>query len=71
MEGIEKGIRWEVTEWKSPADISIHDLDGKVLHTEKYEWLREPIFGPDIADCQKIDKILDRLISQYGKDEVD
>ena len=71
MEGIEKGIRWEVVDWKSPADITIYDLDGNVLHTEQYNWIHEPVFGPDVDDCREIDKILDRLINQYGKVEVD
>ena len=69
MEGIEKGIRWEVVEWRSPTDITIYDLEGNVLHTEKYYWDHEPIFGPDVDDCRKIDMILDRLIKQYGKEE--
>lgn len=67
MEGIEKSIRWEVIDWKSPADITIYDLDGNVLHTEEYEWMREPVFGPDIDDCLKINKILDELIKKYEK----
>jgi hypothetical protein len=70
MTGEEKGIKWEVIDWKSPADITIYDLDGNILHTERYEWIHEPVFGPDVEDCREIDKILDRLISQYGKDEV-
>lgn len=69
MEGIEKGIRWEVIEWRSPTDITIYDLEGNVLHTEKYYWDHEPIFGPDVADCREIDKILDKLIKKYGKEE--
>ena len=71
MEGTEKGIKWEVTDWKSPADITIYDLNGNVLHTEKYEWIHEPVFGPDVDDCAEIDKILDQLIKDYGKDKVD
>ncbi len=67
MEGIEKNIRWEVIDWRSPAKITIYDLDGNVLHTEEYEWMHEPIFGPDIDDSIEIDKILDRLIKQYGR----
>lgn len=67
MTGEEKGIRWEVVEWRSPTDIIIYDLDGHVLHTEKYEWIHEPIFGPDVDDCREIDKILTKLIKKYGK----
>ena len=67
MTGEEKGIKWEVIDWRSPADITIYDLRGNVLHTEKYEWMHEPIFGPDVDDSVAIDKILDRLIHQYGK----
>jgi len=69
VEGIEKGIKWEVVDWRSPADITIYDLQGNVLHTEKYQWMHEPIFGPDIDDCQEIDKILDKLIKQYGRED--
>ena len=71
MEGIEKGIRWEVIEWKSPTMITIYDLQGNILHAEVYQWMHEPIFGPDVDDCIEIDKILDKLIKQYGKDEVE
>lgn len=67
MKGTEKGIMWEVTDYRSPADITIYDTQGNVLHTEKYEWMHEPIFGPDVDDCAKIDKILDKLIAKYGK----
>lgn len=67
MTGEENGIKWGVTEWKSPADITIYDTDGNVLHTEKYQWMHEPIFGSDVDDCAKIDKILDKLIAKYGK----
>lgn len=67
MTGEEKGIKWEVIDWRSPADITIYDLQGNVLHTEKYEWMHEPIFGPDVDDSVAIDKILDRLIQQYGR----
>lgn len=67
MEGTEKGIKWEVIEWRSPADITIYDLQGNILHTEKYKWMHEPIFGPDVDDCQEIDKILDKLIRRYGE----
>lgn len=67
MEGIEKSIRWEVIDWKSPAEITIYDLDGNVLHTEEYEWMHEPVFGPDIDDRIEINKILDELIKKYGK----
>ncbi len=67
MTGEEKGIKWEVIDWKSPADITIYDLQGNVLHTEKYEWMHEPIFGPDVDDSVAIDKILDRLIKKYGR----
>jgi len=67
MTGEERGIKWEVLDWKSQADVNIYDANGNVLHTEKYQWMHEPIFGPDIADCIAIDKILDRLIKQYGR----
>lgn len=67
MTGEENGIKWEVTEWKSPADITIYDTNGNVLHTEKYQWEHEPVFGPDVYDCMEIDKILDRLIKKYSK----
>ena len=67
MTGEEKGIKWEVIDWKSPADITIYDLYGNVLHTEKYEWMHEPIFGPDVDDSVAIDKILDKLIQKYGR----
>lgn len=67
MTGEEKGIKWEVIEWRSPTHITIYDLDGNVLHDEEYQWIHEPIFGPDIDDCQRIDKILDNLIKKYGK----
>ena len=69
MGGIEKGIRWEVIEWRSPTMITIYDLQGNILHAEVYQWMHEPIFGPDVDDCIKIDKILDKLIKQYGKEE--
>lgn len=68
MTGEENGIKWEVTDWKSPADITIYDIQGNVLHTEKYEWMREPIFGPDVDDCAAINEILERLIKKYGKE---
>lgn len=67
MTGEENGIKGEVTEWKSPADITIYDTNGTVLHTEKYQWEHEPVFGPDAYDCMEIDKILDRLIKKYGR----
>ena len=67
MEGIEKGIKWEVIDRCSPAKIIISDLNGNILHEEEYQWMHEPIFGPDVDDCAEIDKILDRLIQQYGK----
>lgn len=67
MTGTEKGIKWEVTDYRSPADITIYDLQGNILHTEKYEWMHEPIFGPDVDDCQEIDKILDKLIRRYSE----
>ena len=67
MTGEENGIKWEVTDWRSPADITIYDIQGNVLHTEKYEWMHEPIFGPDVDDCIAIDKILDKLIKKYGR----
>ena len=70
MTGIEKGIKWEVKDYISPTDITIYDLNGTVLHTEKYYFEHEPIFGPDVADCQKIDKILDKLIQKYGKEDL-
>ena len=69
MAGEEKGIKWEVTDWRSPAKITISDLDGNVLHEEEYQWMHEPIFGPDVDDCIEIDKILDKLIKKYGKEE--
>lgn len=68
MTGEECGIKWEVIDWKSPADINIYDLKGNLLHTEQYRWMREPVFGPDAYDCAEIDKILDKLIKQYGKE---
>lgn len=68
MTGEEKGIKWEVIDWRSPADITIYDLQGNVLHTEKYVWMHEPIFGPDVEDRIEIEKILDRLIKKYGVD---
>lgn len=67
MTGEENGIKWEVIDWKSPADITIYDTDGNVLHTEKYQWMYEPVFGPDADDCIAIDNILDRLIKKYGR----
>ena len=67
MTGEENGVKWEVVDWKSPAEITIYDLDGNVLHTEEYEWMHEPVFGPDIDDCLEIDKILAELIMKYGK----
>lgn len=67
MTGEEKGIKWEVIDWRSPADITIYDLQGNVLHTEKYEWMHEPIFGPDVEDRIEIEEILDRLIKKYGR----
>ena len=68
MTGEEKGIKWEVTEWRSPADITIYDLQGNILHTEKYRWMHEPIFGPDVDDCAAIAELLEWLIKLYGKD---
>lgn len=70
MTGVENGIKWEVEDWKSPATITIHDLKGNMLHSEKYNWIHEPVFGPDIDDCQEIDKILDKLIKKYGKESI-
>lgn len=67
MTGEEKGIKWEVIDWRSPADITIYDLQGNVLHTEKYEWMHEPIFGPDVDDRLAIDTILDKLIKKYAR----
>lgn len=67
MTGEENGVKWEVIDWKSPADIIIYDTDGNVLHTEKYQWMHEPVFGPDVDDSVAIDKILDRLIKKYGR----
>ena len=69
MIGIEKGIKWEITECKSPADILIYDLEGNLLYSEKYKWLYEPIFGMDYLDTERIDMILDKLIAHYGKKE--
>ena len=68
MIGAERGIRWEVVDWRSPAKIIISDLSGIVLHEEEYEWMHEPIFGPDVDDCREIDKILDKLIKEYGEE---
>ena len=67
MTGEERGVKWEVIDWKSPADITIYDNNGSVLYTEKYQWMHEPVFGPDIDDCIAIDKILERLIIKYGR----
>lgn len=69
MKGTENGIEWEVTDSRSPAKIFIRDLSGNTLHEEEYEWMREPVFGPDWEDVAKINEILDKLISTYGKEE--
>ena len=66
MRGFENGIEWEVKEWVSPTHITIYDLNGNVLHDEEYKWMREPIFGPDVSDVEKINEILDKLIKEYG-----
>lgn len=66
MTGIENGIKWEVKEWVSPTKISIYDLNDNLIYEEEYEWMHEPIFGPDVSDVEKINEILDKLIKEYG-----
>lgn len=66
MTGTENGIKWEVKEWISPTKISIYDLNDNLIYEEEYQWLHEPIFGPDISDVISINEILDKLIDKYG-----
>ena len=66
MIGEERGIKWEVTDYISPANIIIYDSDNTILHKEEYNWMHEPIFGPDIDDVVAINERLDELIKKFG-----
>jgi len=62
--GDEDGIQWYLDLDCKNTEWIVTVTDGENTYTENFTYLYEPIFGIDLADADRVDEILDRLISK-------
>jgi hypothetical protein len=58
------GIKYRVQVESPEYVVTVTHPDGREL-IERYHWIFEPRFGPDVADVARGEEIMDRLIAQF------
>jgi len=46
------------------GDGVVTATDGKRTYTERFGWIHEPVFGIDVTDANRVEEVLDRLVSK-------
>ena len=62
--GEEYGIQWFIDHDTKRAEWVVTATDGKRTYTERFGWIHEPVFGIDVTDANRIEEVLDRLVSK-------
>jgi hypothetical protein len=64
MSGEYDGVRWHVDFDSENAMLVVTATDGKREYEERLEWVHEPVFGIDVTDANRVEEVLDRLVSK-------